>query len=174
MDTNAETAVQIFMDDEDFQRLWDNAMSWADVDSWAEQVMAGRFECTDGNCGAHDVHVPELDWRYIYFLPDDWTSVILAKSFLRARGEKYEVFRDLVGAESGEGHYSILTNYAARIYQRSEDREANGLWGVDFDGLGVHVYPYLTEEEARTMLTYGPNRVLFHRESPEAPWEEVK
>lgn len=112
--------VQIVMDDEDFSHLCSNSTAWASgaddktnkgrtFPGWRRQIADGRFELSGSANGQ-----PALHWKIAYWVGSDYTAVILAKSFLAAKGFECQVAWDL--AEPGE--WVILTDYDY-IWQQS-------------------------------------------------------
>ena len=100
---------------DDFELLTANSASWASsAGSWAEQH--GRFEPAPGTSSRpfDPSWHPSWDWAMAYWLDGTaWVAAMLARSFLDARGEAYEIVRDT--ADGGGDHYAgswvILTNY---------------------------------------------------------------
>lgn len=131
--------MKIFIDmtESDFHQLVESSTYWRryyDREdkpeySWRHHVASGRFEYMQGN---HDLVAltdegaltPRPDWEMAYFLPDDWTAVMLCRTWLDTLGEPYEILFDLAQAASADlsragmavipgnlGHFLILTNW---------------------------------------------------------------
>jgi hypothetical protein len=101
--------LQVVMNDADFNRLWHSAQEWHNLEDdntgggWKHQIRAGRFTVAHGNPGTW----PSLAWKWSYWFDQDYASVILASSYLTARGHEFQVVLD----ESENGEWAILTNY---------------------------------------------------------------
>lgn len=95
--------VQISMDEADFGSLTQNSMRWADgAEGWTERIRDGHFE-VHGTPGTP----PSMDWAMTYWLGNEYTSVILARAFLAARGFACQVIIDLATGPE----WMILTDY---------------------------------------------------------------
>lgn len=108
--------VTVAMTATDFDRLVDATMEWKGYADprigpngvsvgWRAQAADGRFESLDG----HYTDLPGFEWAWAHWLGGDWTTVLLAKAFLRAHGFACEVIWDL--AENPDPSYLLLTNY---------------------------------------------------------------
>lgn len=102
------------MDGHDFEHLFTNSMQWDQ--GWSDHVESGRFEHMQK---AHD-EKPSYAWAYAYWLGDDWSHVMLCRSFLEANDYGYEILWDL--AEPGE--FLLLTHFKSPCWVRSSEREA--------------------------------------------------
>lgn len=94
--------VQINMDDEDFANLCNMAGEWAArADTWTNHLDVERFEFPGDR--------PSMKWKRAYWLGEEYTAVILAKSFLADRGYSSDVVWDM-SSNSDKG-WVILTDY---------------------------------------------------------------
>lgn len=94
-----KTVIRVEMTNDDFEMLATASMHWAGQD-WETQD--GRF-----------IPLPDRDtpivWTYGYaFWFGPWANVILARSFLDAKGFAYQVLSD----EGSAGECVIITDYA--------------------------------------------------------------
>jgi len=110
MSTGQADAVVLQVTAEDFDRLCENS----GIGSIAVE-QPGRFEA---------MNYPEppssTRWHWTYWLGDNYTTVILARAFLAARGFGYEVLYDTAEHPNGRLYgYVILTDY-------ENDRSAPG------------------------------------------------
>lgn len=101
---NTSTSFVISMSDADFEALSTNDMSWAG-NNW-EQRYPDRFMPVDAD------EPLSYAWRYVHWF-DGWGDVILARSFLDARGHRYQVCSaESLGKEPNAGpEYVVLTDY---------------------------------------------------------------
>ena len=98
--------IEIHMNDGDFEQLAVTSMGWAGHD-WSAQ--SHRFEnWTPGKAFTEE---PRWDWRMAYWLGENYTTLILAKSYLAAIGEPFEVLWDL--AENPDMSYVLVTNFVS-------------------------------------------------------------
>lgn len=95
--------ITVSMDEHDFEQLADNSMKWSGG-GWEEQL--DRF-LPYGN--AKEVC---LSYSFAYWYPNA-TSMLLARSFLDAAGEHYQVLFD---EADGTTPYVITTDYASRAW----------------------------------------------------------
>ena len=101
MTTEQAGAVVIQVTAADFQRLCENSGQWAD---W--EVPPRRFESLDTTSPANG------HWQRAYWVGDNYTSVILARAFLAARGHDYKILYDTAEHPNGQAFgYVILTDY---------------------------------------------------------------
>lgn len=100
------TTVVVVMDDEDFDMLPETSMAWAGID-W-EEKHPGRF------IPARSAET-EIRWNLTraYWLGDPYASVLLARAFLQAREEEFQVLVD-----DSQGQFVIVTNYEARAARK--------------------------------------------------------
>ena len=94
------TTVQIVMDEGDFRLLTHNAAKWAGEDDW--EVQTGRFEIQ-----GRPETLPSLHWKMAYWVGSEYTTVILAMSFLAAQGFESQPVVDL----ASDCEWVILTDY---------------------------------------------------------------
>lgn len=105
--------IEIHMDDSDFEHLTQVSMEWA-THNWSTQ--SDRFEnCTPGEAFTEE---PRWDWRMAYWLGEDYTTLLLAKSYLAAIGEPFEVLWDL--DENPDMSYVLVTNFVSPAWCRWE------------------------------------------------------
>ena len=103
------TCLQVVMDDRDFDHLWHAAQEWKRYEDdnigggWKSHIEDGRF-AVRGKLG----DLPSLAWKWSYWFDEDYASVILASSYLTARGAEFEVVSD-----DPSGGWVILTDYEA-------------------------------------------------------------
>jgi hypothetical protein len=90
--------VQISMDEADFRLLVHNAAGWAGQ-NWEEKI--GRFE-VQGTPGMP----PGMHWQMAYWVGSEYTTVVLARSFLASRGYESQTVVDLTGND-----WVVLTDY---------------------------------------------------------------
>jgi hypothetical protein len=90
--------VQISMDEADFRLLIHNAARWAGH-GWEEKL--SRFEVQ----GAPDIP-PGTEWQMAYWVGSEYTTVVLARSFLASRGYESQTVVDLTGND-----WVVLTDY---------------------------------------------------------------
>ena len=95
--------MRIVMDEHDFSLLTQNSAKWAGHD-WDTQVQAGRFEIQ----GTPQIP-PGLHWKMAYWVGSEYTTVVLARSFLASRGYESQTVVDL----NGDDDWVILTDYDA-------------------------------------------------------------
>ena len=91
--------MQIVMDDEDFNWLCNDKMPWAGEKGWQQESREGRFSASGAG-------PPAFHWKIGYWVGPDYVAVILAKSFLAAKGFPCEVIFD-----NTRGEWVILTDY---------------------------------------------------------------
>jgi hypothetical protein len=95
--------ITVEMTSEDFTCLWEQAMAWAGYEAeWAQQLQAGRFEIA----GDPEGRAPSLLWKHAYWVDGGYADVVLARAYLRARGEGCVLARDLT-----EQQWVVLTDY---------------------------------------------------------------
>ena len=101
MSTEQAGSIVIQVTARDFERLCENSGNWA---GWEPPL--GRFENLDGG------HPTTRQWRCCYWLGSSWTTVILARAFLDARGHDHEILWDMAEHPNGAMYgYVILTDY---------------------------------------------------------------
>ena len=102
MSTEQAGSVVIQVNAQDFERLCENSGKWAGLNE-----PLGRFEGLDSG------EPPSFrEWRSIYWLGDNYTTVIFARAFLAARGFDYEILWDTAGPVDGPMFgWCILTDY---------------------------------------------------------------
>ena len=94
----------------DYDRLSNATMGWAKsfvggktcACCWKSQVAEGRFENSDDDAPIN------LTFKYVYWVGEHYTTVILMKHFLKQRGFKFQVLWDTVDTEQ----YCVITDYA--------------------------------------------------------------
>ena len=109
MDEDQSPEITIRMDEEDFEQLSHDSMRWCGADGandWVTQ--AGRFELHGGD--------HEINWQYTYvfWLGEEWASVLLARSYLEAAGQSCQILWDL--AENPGPSWVILTDYVTALW----------------------------------------------------------
>ncbi|MFI0265579.1 hypothetical protein [Streptomyces luteogriseus] len=103
--------VEIEMDDADFQHLVEEGLLWRDG-NWEAQ--ADRFVPV----GGHDTENPSWDWAAAYWVGTSWTTVVLARSWLKSKGENCEVVIDSATHPNGSFlGFIILTNYEPGLHR---------------------------------------------------------
>ena len=110
MTTQAIT-VKLVLDADDFDRLCENSGK-------ASGIAAGknRWRFKDAGDGAP----PVLPWRYVYWLGRNYANVLLARSFLQAWGEDFQVASDEAGPDYG---WVIFTDWASPSWAEADDPE---------------------------------------------------
>jgi hypothetical protein len=100
--------IHIEMNATDFELLRVNTMAWGP--HWADHIADGQFRNATWAVG--DSLAPEIrtDWGVAYWFPD-WTTVILARSFLAHLGEDYQILADEAEMCVDLSPWVILTNY---------------------------------------------------------------
>jgi len=86
------TKVEIELDANGFEYLWDNSMAWAGTD-WASQD--GRFS-----------PMPAYNYKWAYFF-EDYINAVVAMGFIKGQGESATLHSDEVGG------WLIVSNYAS-------------------------------------------------------------
>jgi len=86
------TKIEIKLDAQQFEYLWDNSMAWAGTD-WAAQD--GRFE-----------PMPNYMSKWAYFY-DTYLNALISMSYLDAVGQSATLHSDETGG------WVIVTNYAS-------------------------------------------------------------
>jgi hypothetical protein len=113
--TGQPVPVQILMTDADFDHLSHTAQEWARYSDdnigggWKGHIRAGRFILHAAPPGEW----PALNWKWSYW-GDNYANLILARSYLAARGHDYQVVWD----EGGDGAWGILTDYETKALNR--------------------------------------------------------
>jgi len=110
------------MDEMDFEKLTENSAHWGE---WAKNK-ADRWEHATEE---YDTE-PSWDWSYAYWVGEDWSRVILCRSFLESGGwgysHPYEIVWDMAEHPNGQFlGYVILTNYASPIWQSAKKIKEN-------------------------------------------------
>lgn len=124
--------IELNINHDDAMRLWTSSTDWnaSYADSWAQHIEDGRFEHMEKESDEE----PSSHWKQAYWFKDDWTTVILFRSFLTAQGHPCEILWDL--AEPGE--YVVLTSYVrptVTLYETNADTLVISLgdeaWSLD-------------------------------------------
>jgi hypothetical protein len=112
--SNEATPCVIKLNAHDFDLLSFQRMHWA-TKGWNTGDDAVRFESL-----LNDPNQIGYHWEYAHWVGDDWTRVILARSFLDSINHAYEIVLDTTLERRLSGSYVILTHYAGRRRTPSE------------------------------------------------------
>ena len=109
MNTSTSYAVIVRISPEDFERLSENSGN-------LHQAFPALYErLRDGGKPA----VMRRPWRQIYWTGQEYVNLLLARSFLEAIGEDYQVVVDEGADETGRANgWAILTNYLSPVWAR--------------------------------------------------------
>lgn len=107
----------------DFERLNVSSCQWAEHEAeWREQQnpedprYLPRFAVLED--GEFVEKEPRYDFKYAYFF-QNWSDVIMARSFLTALNMDYQIMSD-----EGSGDWMIITDYQENFWTRTLAREA--------------------------------------------------
>jgi hypothetical protein len=123
---DAGWAVSIRVSGHDFERLCDNmgeVPKALHLDPDSPHYWPDRFTGDDAGTA-----VDPGRWKYVYWVGDNYASVIVARSFLAAIGEPFQVASDEAVEEATEAHgvthhthgpgWVIFTDYASPVMRR--------------------------------------------------------
>ena len=111
---DTDVLVTIRLSPEDFDRLCENS---GDLRQ-AFPALYERFR--DGA----DQAVMRCEWRHIYWMGDDYTRLLLARSFLDAIGEPCQIAVDEGADDQGRANgWVILTDYASPVWAKNSNEE---------------------------------------------------
>ena len=91
------TTVEIELDANGFEHLWDNSMAWA----------GSNWEAQDGRFNP----MPENNFTWAYFC-ENYINAVIAMGFLKTTGERATLHSDEAGG------WLIVTNYASPCHLR--------------------------------------------------------
>lgn len=108
-----EYAVTVRITPEDFRYLCEDAGELANI----RPDKRVRFQ--DHATGQYGLM--HREWRHVYWLGRDYVTALLARSFLEAAGEDYQVVSDEAGPFPDESYgWVILTDYASPVWARQD------------------------------------------------------
>lgn len=84
---------------------------------------------------------PSLDYAMAYWLEPGWTTVLMAKAFLQAQGEPFDLFYDHEGTD-GTGSWVLLTDYIT-VENRAHDlapHRSTTIWRIDYQSTDFERY----------------------------------
>ncbi len=99
------------MDETDFEQLSIVSMQWCypgGRNDWTSQP--GRFETRAGDTTIN------WEFRYAYWVGEEWATVLFARAYLDAIGQPYQVLWDI--AENPDSSWVIITDYADPVWRR--------------------------------------------------------
>lgn len=107
--------ITVTLDENDFELLAHTSMRWSYPDGrndWTQQE--GRFFLVK--------HEEDINWQYrhAFWLGTEWTTVLLARAYLDAVGQPYQVLWDMV--ENPDMSWVIITDHEPAGWPRADAR----------------------------------------------------